>query len=126
MATADPGLLRCTAADEVHPPPQMVPLLDSAEPGWALCELAEDHDDRHATFICDLKRPGPELTIWWMWGPGGGEFVMRHPCPGTTTGDESGDACTLFHAHPSGHSWQVTDPTMEALRQELATRGPIL
>jgi hypothetical protein len=39
---------------------------------------------------------------------------------------ENGDGCTFFRDHSAGHSWEVTDPTIDALCDDLARRHPHL
>ncbi|WP_435856011.1 hypothetical protein [Streptomyces physcomitrii] len=91
--------------------------------GHVLCELGEGHADDHAQMLWDddLNSEG----IWVRWGGSGSTATLTGLpwCPAT---DDRGDACWLFAGHPSGHAWQVVDPTMEALGAEMARLYPHL
>ncbi|MYV63537.1 hypothetical protein GTW37_34540, partial [Streptomyces sp. SID4931] len=68
-------------------------------------------------------RPGS--AVWVQWDT---EHAQLLPLPWCTVRDprNADDACALFTGHPSGHSWEVTDPTDEAITRDLARLHPHL
>ncbi|MGW8485336.1 hypothetical protein [Streptomyces sp. NPDC055886] len=51
------------------------------------------------------------------------DAVLRLTAPGADGPDHPEP---LFDGHPSGHGWEVTDPTDEAITRDLARRHPHL
>ncbi len=119
---------QCTAV-ALLPPPKHVLALPAPgdhlpEAGHVLCELGEDHDGAHSAMLWDEGgRPGS--AVWARWDAEHAQFL---PLPWCSDRDphNADDACGLFAGHPSGHSWAVTDPTDEAITQDLARRHPHL
>ncbi|MET9975852.1 hypothetical protein ACFYOI_00255 [Streptomyces microflavus] len=117
---------QCTAVALLPPPDHVVaPSVPGHRPeaGHVLCELGERHDDDHAAMLWDEGgRPGSAVRVRWK-GSGSARLTPLPRCPALDTRDE---ACGLFAAHPSAHSWDVTDPTVEAITREPARRHPHL
>ncbi|MEV7054197.1 hypothetical protein AB0N95_01835 [Streptomyces microflavus] len=116
---------QCTAVVLLPPPDHVVALSvpgHRPEAGYVLCELGEHHDGHHAGMLWDEGvRPGS--AVWARWDAEQTELVPLPWCSALDTRDE---ACGLFAGHPSGHSWQVTDPTHEAITRHLAEQHPHL
>ncbi|MGA6168776.1 hypothetical protein ACPEIF_00765 [Streptomyces sp. NPDC012600] len=110
---------KCTAVARFDPPDRVVALFASVhrlEARHLLCELGEDHGDDHAAMLWDEGgRPGS--AVWARWAGKNLRLASLGWCSALTPDEE---ACGLFGGHPSAHAWDVTDPTLEALRQELA------
>lgn len=88
------------------------------ETDHVLCELGEGHEGAHAQLLwTDDANDG---AVWVRWARDTAAISCLPWC--AVTG-ERGDACSLFLAHPAGHEWQVTDPTMEAVDAYLASGG---
>lgn len=116
-------MLQCTAV-KLLPVRDVLALLkanreepyDHAEfaDGYVCCELAEGHDGDHADFLWD----GFALDEgqWFLWGEEEFRFTVLRWCPAS---HEEGDACGLYDGHPLAHAWDVTDPTSDALLQDL-------
>ncbi|WP_411079445.1 hypothetical protein [Streptomyces sp. cmx-18-6] len=119
---------QCTAV-ALLPPPDHVIALSSAqghrpEAGYVLCELGEDHNGGHAAMLWDEGgRPGS--AVWARWSGERAELARLPWCLALDARNED-DACGLFAGHPSGHGWEVTDPTDAAITQELARQLPHL
>lgn len=107
-------MLQCTAVTAVLSP--------RGEVGYPMCELGEGHEGEHAQYCWDDDVAGG--AVWFRWRGLGGRFVLLAWCE--TVGGAYGDACTLFRDHSAAHSWDVTDPTLEAVRQDLERRFPEL
>lgn len=111
-------MLQCTSVTEL-------PLMDAiaqlvvrdGDPLWAdemiPCELGALPDHEHAGLVgdCDSDQT---VALWLTWTEDGHQVVWLPWCQEDQPSTD--DACGLFHSHPSGHSWQVTDPTRDALR----------
>lgn len=110
-------MLQCTAVAVIPPPPVFAG--DRSEPSYVSCELAEEHDEMHASFLDDIDGS----AVWFVWRSLCGRFLLMPWCEAPA---ENGDACTLYRDHPAGHSWEVTDPTIDALCDELARQHPHL
>lgn len=67
-------------------------------------------------------RPGSAVRARWK----GSGHARLTPLPWCSARDPLDEACELFAAHPSAHSWGVTDPTDEAITHSLAHRHPHL
>ncbi|QNP71502.1 hypothetical protein IAG44_20090 [Streptomyces roseirectus] len=83
--------------------------------GYVCCELAEGHTGEHADFLWD----GGEVdeAQWFLWnGEEEFRFAVLKWCSVT---HENGDGCGLFDAHALVHAWDVTDPTADALLEDL-------
>ncbi|MFD6800788.1 hypothetical protein [Streptomyces cyaneofuscatus] len=118
---------QCTAV-ALLPPPDHVLALSAPEhrpePGHVLCELGEDHegDADHATMLWD-EGGLPGSAVWVRWNTERTELAPLPWCPAL---DPRNDACGLFAGHPPGHSWEVADPTDEAITRVLAAQHPHL
>ncbi|MYX13592.1 hypothetical protein GTY67_09160 [Streptomyces sp. SID8374] len=126
---------QCTAVVLLPPPDHVIALSipgHRPEPGHLLCELGEEHqghenhqdheDTDHAAMLWEEGgRHGG--AVWARWNTERTELV---PLPWCTALDSRGEACGLFARHPSGHSWEVTDPTDEAIMRVLAEQHPHL
>ncbi|MEV7899975.1 hypothetical protein AB0O63_38135, partial [Streptomyces cyaneofuscatus] len=93
-----------------------------------LCELGEDHENHkvdadHAAMLWDEGgRYGG--AVWVRWNTERAELVPLPWCSALDPCNE--EACGLFAGHPSGHSWEVIDPTDEAITRVLAEQYPHL
>ncbi|MFJ1592037.1 hypothetical protein ACIOD0_17560 [Kitasatospora albolonga] len=116
---------KCTSVVLLAPPDHVSSLFTPVhrlEARHVLCELGEDHDDDHAGMVRDEGgRPGS--AVWARWDERGVRLASLSWCPALTAEE---DACGLFANHPSAHTWDVTDPTVEALKREVAKRRPRL
>ncbi|MEV4878522.1 hypothetical protein [Streptomyces cyaneofuscatus] len=117
---------QCTSVALLPPPDHLLALAAPGhrpEAGYVLCELGEEHDDQHAAMLWDEGgRPGSAVWVRWK-GSGRGRLTPLPWCPALDTRNE---ACGLFAAHPSAHSWGITDPTDEAITLVLARQHPHL
>ncbi|MEU0920012.1 hypothetical protein [Streptomyces cyaneofuscatus] len=117
---------QCTAVALLPPPDHVIALSAPGhrpEPGHVLCELGEHHEGHdHAAMLWDEGgQDGGAVWAWWN-----GERTQLVPLPWCRALDPRDDACGLFAGHPSGHSWEVTDPTHEAITRVLAHQHPHL
>lgn len=117
---------QCTAVALLPPPDHLVALAPAGhrpEAGHVLCELGEEHDDQHAAMLWDEGgRPGSAVWVRWK-GSGLAKLMPLAWCP---VRDPRNQACELFAAHPSAHSWDIADPTDEAITLVLARQHPRL
>ncbi|MYR95555.1 MULTISPECIES: hypothetical protein [unclassified Streptomyces] len=117
---------QCTAVALLPPPDHLIALSPAGhrpEAGHVLCELGEEHDDQHAAMLWDEGgRPGSAVWVRWK-GSGLAKLVPLPWCPAL---DPSNEACELFAAHPSAHSWDIKDPTDEAITRILIRQHPHL
>ncbi|WP_432149804.1 hypothetical protein [Streptomyces sp. bgisy029] len=117
---------QCTAVALLPPPDHLVALSPAGhrpEAGHVLCELGEAHDDQHATMLWDEGgRPGSAVWVRWK----GSGLATLSPLPWCPARDPRNAACELFAAHPSAHSWSITDPTHEAIKRVLVRQHPHL
>ncbi|XQE82122.1 hypothetical protein ACN24L_28535 [Streptomyces microflavus] len=117
---------QCTAVALLPPPDHLVALAAPGhrpEAGYVLCELGEEHDDQHAAMLWDEGgRPGSAVWVRWK-GSGLGRLTSLPWCPAL---DPRNEACELFTAHPSPHSWGVTDSTHTAITHHLTQQHPHL
>ncbi|NEB36560.1 hypothetical protein [Streptomyces sp. SID14515] len=118
---------QCTAVALLPPPDHILALSvpgHRPEVGHVLCELGEDHGAEHAAMLWDEGgRPG--RAIWARWNAERARLTPLPWCAALDTRNED-DACGLFGGHPAGHSWEVIDPTDEAITRILAERHPHL
>ncbi|CAD5946175.1 MULTISPECIES: hypothetical protein [Streptomyces] len=121
---------QCKAVAFLPPPDHVIALAAPGhrpEPGHVLCELGEDHENHkgdadHAAMLWDEGgRYGG--AVWARWNTERTELV---PLPWCSALDSRNEACGLFAGHPPPHSWEVTDPTDEAITRVLAERHPHL
>ncbi|MFE2296339.1 hypothetical protein [Streptomyces sp. NPDC059452] len=116
---------KCTSVVFLASPDHVVSLfapVHRLESRYVLCELGEDHDDDHAGMVWDEGgRPGS--AVWARWNRQDVKLASLFWCPALTAEE---NACGLFADHSSAHAWDVTDPTLEALKQELAKGRPHL
>ncbi|MHC5908204.1 hypothetical protein ACVNF4_30620 [Streptomyces sp. S6] len=118
-------MLQCTGVRLV-PVREVLALLESAPEGayedcefaegYVCCELAEGHPGEHADFLWDGE--AEDDGQWILWGEDGFRFAVLRWCEASHT---NGDACGLFGAHPLVHAWDISDPTVETLLQDLTT-----
>ncbi|MGC4927671.1 hypothetical protein [Streptomyces sp. DT117] len=117
---------QCTAVALLPPPDHLVALSPAGhrpEAGHVLCELGGDHDSQHAAMLWDEGgRPGSAVWVRWK----GSGIAQLTPLPWCPAHDPRNEACELFAAHPSAHSWRITDPTDEAITLLLARQHPYL
>ncbi|MFQ6850290.1 hypothetical protein AAIB46_05205 [Streptomyces sp. 35M1] len=119
---------QCTAV-ALLPPPEHVLALSAPddhrpEAGHVLCELGENHDGDHCAMLWDEGgRPGS--AVWIRWNRERARLLPLPSCPDRDPRNTD-DACGLFAGHPSGHSWEATDPTDQAITQHLARQHPHL
>lgn len=121
-----PTVNQCTAVVLLPPPGPVIALSapgQRPEAGYVLCELGEGHGDRHAAMLWDEGgRPGG--AVWARWNTTGRAALA--PLPWCAALDSRNEACGLFAGHPPGHSWEVTDPTDDAITRLLAEQHPRL
>ncbi|MFE2292841.1 hypothetical protein [Streptomyces sp. NPDC059452] len=114
---------KCTAVARFDPPDRVVAFFASVhrlESRHLLCELGEDHSDDHAAMLWDEGgRPGS--AVWARWAGKNMRLASLDWCTALTSNEE---ACGLFGGHPSAHTWDVTDPSLEAWRRALAKDIP--
>lgn len=67
-------------------------------------------------------RPGSAVRVRWK-GSGLAGLTSLPWCPAHGIRNE---ACELFASHSSAHSWDITDPTGEAITLVLARQHPHL
>ncbi|MET9090680.1 hypothetical protein ABZX72_01160 [Streptomyces cyaneofuscatus] len=119
-------MMQCTAVALLPPPDHLVALAPPGqrpETGHVLCELGGDHDDRHAALLWDEGgRPGSGVWVRWK----GSGLAALAPLPWCPVLDARNEACELFAAHPSAHSWHVTDPADDAITRLLVDHHPDL
>lgn len=101
---------QCTAVTEVE--------VSGVGPRYVLCELVahEEQDHHHAGMLID-KDPWGAGWVRWVSSAPEGHIECREWCG--VQPDIYGPACTLFRSHPSLHSWDFTDPTVEVLADEI-------
>lgn len=118
---------QCTAVALLPPPEHVLARSVPArhpEAGHVLCELGEDHDTEHATMLWDEGgRPGN--AVWARWNAQRARLLPYPWCPARDPRNAD-HACGLFAGHPSRHGFDITDPTDEAITQELARLHPHL
>lgn len=84
------------------------------------CDLSPHGDGRHHAFVEYSEEH--EVGIWAVWRTGSVPCLV-YPLPdceignGLPAGDD--DACTLFQGHPRFHSWELYDPGVEAVREQV-------
>lgn len=79
------------------------------------CTMQLDHADGHHGVVLDLDG-ATTGAVWAVWADYGAPHLVVLPdCPGR--GDQ---ACGSYAAHPGGHSWQLHDPLLAAVRQAVA------
>ncbi|MFE7275477.1 hypothetical protein [Streptomyces sp. NPDC057623] len=87
-------------------------------PGAVRCELGLWHGDEHAAFAWDWEHK-PEEALWVRWAPDGGTMRFESLTHCEIEGGADGDACWLYLDHPRDHSWNVSDPEVEAFRRRV-------
>ncbi|WP_143052450.1 hypothetical protein [Streptomyces sp. cf386] len=83
--------------------------------GYAVCELGEHHRGEHADHLWDCDNP--DQAVWFLWTETKHRFVTLRWCPAEQA---NGDACGLYTDHPQDHTWNVIDPTQEAMKADIA------
>ncbi|MCF1595404.1 hypothetical protein [Streptomyces muensis] len=84
-------------------------------PDMVRCELGLWHEGEHAAFVWDWEHK-PTEALWARWTPDGAiRFESLTHCE--IEGGPDGDACYLYLDHPHEHSWNVSDPKVEAYRR---------
>ncbi|MEE1803903.1 hypothetical protein PUR57_35425 [Streptomyces sp. JV176] len=113
---------QCTAVTVFSAPRHLAIIPEFAEPSYVLCELGEHGNGDHARCLSDDGVKGG--AVWFRWTDDGWTKIVALPwCTGV---DSRGDACTLFADHSPEHSWDVTDPTREAMMRQYAKEHPHL
>ncbi|MEU0845345.1 hypothetical protein ABZ370_38575 [Streptomyces sp. NPDC005962] len=97
-----------------YPPEKPLETLRDLGP-YAMCELGEGHEGEHADHIWSEDRDG--AAIWMLWDDDGHRFEHPQWCAVAT--DDGNDTCHLYLGHPVNHSWEITDPSREALREQV-------
>ncbi|MFE2290392.1 hypothetical protein [Streptomyces sp. NPDC059452] len=116
---------QCTTVALLPPPKQVVRLAVPGDPpdaGYVFCELADGHHGDHAAMLWDDD--ANREAVWVRWNRGRAVLAGLPWCGVPDARGE--DACGLFAGHPSGHDWEVTDPTLEAVEVVLAGEYPHL
>ncbi|MEV5616940.1 hypothetical protein [Streptomyces bacillaris] len=120
---------QCTALALLPPPDHLIALSPPGhrpETGHILCELCCDHDDHHAALLWD-EGGHPGSAVWVRWrGSGLARLTPLPWCPARHPRNAANEACELFSAHPSAHSWDITDPTHTAITHHLTRQHPHL
>ncbi|MYU00472.1 MULTISPECIES: hypothetical protein [unclassified Streptomyces] len=120
---------QCTALALLPPPDRLIALSPPGhrpETAHVLCELATGHDDHHAALLWD-EGGHPGSAVWVRWrGSGLARLTPLPWCPARHPRNAANEACELFSAHPSAHSWDITDPTHTAITHHLTRQHPHL
>jgi hypothetical protein len=111
------AVLRATPAD-----------LPPAEPGDVVdplrCVLQRGHDGEHHGIARGLPlRYLGEVWACWTSGQQPSALLVFGDCPAKDP-DDRDEACLLFHGHKGAHSWLLTDPDEDALRERLDAVPP--
>jgi hypothetical protein len=90
---------------------------DTYAPHAVRCELGLWHGGEHAAFVWEWEHE-PREALWARWTPDGTmRFESLTHCE--IEGGAGGDACWLYLDHPRDHSWNVSDPEVEAFRRRV-------
>jgi hypothetical protein len=82
------------------------------------CKTQVDHPGAHHGLVLDLA--GPDTgAVWAVWTEFGEHLVVLPDCPASS--EDGMTACGLYDGHPAGHTWQLYDPLMAAVRRKMAT-----
>lgn len=108
-----------TTADAPDTPPE-----DFSLDHYVLCELGEhDTSTEHAALLSPANPPDhPALWLYWT-GTDTHRITTAPWCPATLHNLTTGTTlhCSLYDPHPTGHSWDITDPLGDLLVGPLTT-----
>ncbi|MFJ7588411.1 hypothetical protein ACIQZO_13700 [Streptomyces sp. NPDC097617] len=90
---------------------------------YRLCELAGDGHAEHATMLCNSDVRDDPRDLWLLWTDEGGRRRERlaelPPCPeAINRGRPNAWHCILFAEHPAVHSWEISDPLGDLVKQQ--------
>ncbi|MEV7278129.1 hypothetical protein [Streptomyces sp. NPDC093111] len=84
----------------------------------AMCELGEKHPGAHADHLWDIgDSPETFRCVWLQWDDHEHTIASLPHCEAYEAVPER--VCGLYADHPAEHSWDVVDPTREALRADI-------
>ncbi|MGW7352994.1 hypothetical protein [Streptomyces sp. NPDC054784] len=118
-------MLQCTAVRQLPFRETLAQILTCEDPpdrpvllaaGHALCELAERHDADHAHHL--WEHLSPDHALWFRWNDTAHRFQSLPWCTALRGGDET---CGLHADHPPPHSWDVHDPSRDAVLDEITS-----
>ncbi|RLV66501.1 hypothetical protein STAN_2022 [Streptomyces sp. CBMAI 2042] len=88
---------------------------------YVLCELGEHRADiDHAALLCPAENPD-RPALWFFWSGTDTDRTHRITtapwCPAVLRHLRTDAAlpCSLFTGHPTGHSWDITDPLADLI-----------
>ncbi|WP_112491570.1 hypothetical protein [Streptomyces bacillaris] len=130
-------MLQCTAVTRIPLDDILTALItlpgepDTTAPTpYVLCELGEHHaPTHHAALLRPADQPD-HPALWLFWTSTG--TPDTHPahridtapwCPATLhhLANNAVLPCSLYHQHPTGHSWDITDPLADLIAGPLTT-----
>ncbi|MFF3210574.1 hypothetical protein ACFYYB_07910 [Streptomyces sp. NPDC002886] len=89
---------------------------------YQLCELAGDGHAEHASMLCnDDARPPQDLWLLWTGEdePRKTRIAELPACPAAINrGRTNAWHCILFAEHPAVHSWEISDPLGDLIKQQ--------
>ncbi len=129
-------MLQCTAVTRIPLDDILTALItlpgepDTTAPTpYALCELGEHHaPTHHAALLRPADQPD-HPALWLFWTSTGTPDTPAHRidtapwCPATLhhLTNNAVLPCSLYHQHPTGHSWDITDPLADLIAGPLTT-----